>query len=251
MSAGADTSPTLADEAAAGRLLQGIVELTRAVFAAKACSIMSHDPAARELVFEAVAGEGPGTLVGRRIAATTGLAGLVAGLREPIAISDVAADPRFARDVAEQTGFVPTRMSVHPLLYDERSLGVLSVLDQGAGQPVGLADMNVLARIATHAGAVLAIVQAAREADSAAVDGGELAGIERVLASAPAARREAALALLRRAARERLALERLLGRGRLRQRLPDKTGPPGSPSGPWDRPDCGRFTQSSRVRDPG
>ena len=94
-------------------------------------------------------------------------------------------------------------MSVHPLLYGERSLGVLSVLDQGAGQPVGLADMNVLARIATHAGAVLAIVQAAREAESVAADGGQLAGIERVLASAPAARREAALGLL-------AALERLL-----------------------------------------
>lgn len=193
----------LPDENGRRALLQGIVELTRAVFAAKACSIMSHDVGARELVFEAVAGEGAGTLVGRRIPSTTGLAGWSLASEEPIAISDVGSDPRFAREVAEQTGFVPTRMSVHPLLFGERSLGVLSVLDQGAGQPVGLADMNVLARIATHAGAVLAIVQAAREAELVAVDGGELASIERVLASAPAARRGAALALL-------AALERLL-----------------------------------------
>jgi GAF domain-containing protein len=193
----------LADENGRRALLQGIVELTRAVFAAKACSIMSHDAAAHELVFEAVAGEGAGTLVGRRIPATTGLAGWSLASEEPIAISDVGSDPRFAREVAEQTDFVPTRMSVHPLLYGERSLGVLSVLDQGAGQPVGLADMNVLARIATHAGAVLAIVQAVREAESVLADGGELASIERVLASAPAPQREAALALL-------AALERLL-----------------------------------------
>jgi GAF domain-containing protein len=193
----------LADENGRRALLQGIVELTRAVFAAKACSIMSHDAAAHELVFEAVAGEGAGTLVGRRIPATTGLAGWSLASEEPIAISDVGSDPRFAREVAEQTDFVPTRMSVHPLLYGERSLGVLSVLDQGAGQPVGLADMNVLARIATHAGALLAIVQAVREAESVLADGGELASIERVLASAPAPQREAALALL-------AALERLL-----------------------------------------
>jgi D-serine deaminase-like pyridoxal phosphate-dependent protein len=63
--------------------------------------------------------------------------------------------------------------------------------------------MNVLARIATHAGALLAIVQAVREAESVLADGGELASIERVLASAPAPQREAALALL-------AALERLL-----------------------------------------
>ena len=193
----------LADENGRRALLQGIVELTRAVFAAKACSIMSHDAAAHELVFEAVAGEGAGTLVGRRIPATTGLAGWSLASEEPIAISDVGSDPRFAREVAEQTDFVPTRMSVHPLLYGERSLGVLSVLDQCAGQPVGLADMNVLARIATHAGAVLAIVQAVREAESVLADCGEFASIERVLASAPAPQREAALALL-------AALERLL-----------------------------------------
>ncbi len=193
----------LADEAGRRGLLQEIVELTRAVFAAKACSIMSHDPAARELVFEAVAGEGSGTLVGRRIAATTGLAGWSLASEEPIAISDVSADPRFARDVAEHTGFVPTRMSIHPLLYDERSLGVLSVLDQGAGQQVGLADMNVLARIATHAGAVLALVQAARETDAAAGTPGDLDALARALAAAPAPQREAALAIL-------AGLERLL-----------------------------------------
>jgi GAF domain-containing protein len=186
----------LGDETGRRGLLQGIVELTRSVFAAKACSIMSHDPAARELVFEAVAGEGAGTLVGRRIPATTGLAGWSLASEEPIAISDVTSDPRFAREVAEQTGFVPTRMSVHPLLYDERSLGVLSVLDQGAGKQVGIADMNVLARIATHAAAVLALVQAAREAETAAGSTGELAGIERALASAPSEQREAALAVL-------------------------------------------------------
>ena len=97
VSAGANVA-TLADEVAASQaLLQGIVELARAVFAAKACSIMSHDPAARELVFEAVAGEGAGTLVGRRIPATTGLAGWSLASEEPIAISDVGSDPRFAR----------------------------------------------------------------------------------------------------------------------------------------------------------
>ena len=63
--------------------------------------------------------------------------------------------------------------------------------------------MDILARLADHAAGILALVHAARGAESVAVDGGELAGIERVLASAPAARREAALALL-------TALERLL-----------------------------------------
>ena len=63
--------------------------------------------------------------------------------------------------------------------------------------------MNVLSRIATHAGAVLALVQAARETEAAAGTPGELAGIARALAAAPAAQRDAALAVL-------AGLERLL-----------------------------------------
>lgn len=204
--AGSPGAGLLAVEAERRSLLQAIVELTRTVFAAKACSIMSHDPSTRELVFEAVAGEGAPTLVGRRIPATTGLAGWSLASEEPIAVSDVGSDPRFARDFAEETGYVPTRLSVHPLLYDERSLGVLSVLDQGTGRQVGLADMNVLGQIATHAAAVLAVVQRARQVQTAGPGSGALPRIERALASAPPAQRDAALAVL-------AGLEQMLGPG--------------------------------------
>lgn len=186
----------LATEADRRALLQALVDMTRSVFASRACSIMSHDVGARELVFEAVAGEGAGTLVGQRIPANTGVAGWALASEEPLSIADVRQDPRFARDVAESTGFVPTSLSVYPLLHGERSLGVLSVLDQGISEKVGLADMNVLARIANHAATVLALVLAARGAEAAGEGTGALAGVERALAAAPEAQREAALTLL-------------------------------------------------------
>ncbi|HEY2007334.1 MAG TPA: GAF domain-containing protein [Solirubrobacteraceae bacterium] len=166
MSAAGVGSGGLDDEAGRRFLLQSIAELTRAVFGARACSIMRSDPATQELVFEAVVGEGAGTLVGQRISARTGLAGWALASEEPIAVSDVRRDPRFARDVAEDTGYVPTAISVYPLLHGERSIGVLNVLDQGASERVGLADMEVLGRIATHAAAVLALVEDARRADA-------------------------------------------------------------------------------------
>jgi len=113
-------------------MLQSIVALVLAVFGAKACSIMRFDEKSRELVFEAVAGEGEDTLVGRRIPASTGIAGWSLASEEPISIDDVLSHPRFDREVAEQTGYVPTKLTVFPLLYGEESLGVLSVLDAGA-----------------------------------------------------------------------------------------------------------------------
>jgi GAF domain-containing protein len=188
-----NTTGPIATEPGRRQLLQSIVEMTRAMFAARACSIMRHDESTRELVFEAVAGEGAGTLVGQRIPARTGLAGWSLTSEEPIAVADVGRDPRFARDVAKETGYVPKAITVYPLLTEERSLGVLNVLDQQSGQRVGLADMNVLAQIAAHAASVLWLVQAARDAEASQ---GPLVGLEQALGSAPAARRDPALALL-------------------------------------------------------
>jgi GAF domain-containing protein len=196
---GASLGP-LGTEAGQRRLLQSIVELTRSVFGAKACSIMGYDEPADELVFEAVAGEGASTLVGRRIPSRTGLAGWCLASEEPIAIADVTGDPRFARDFAEETGYVPRGLAVYPLLYEERSLGVLNVLDQGAGEQLGLADMAMLGRFASHAAITLAVVEAARRAQALRAEGGvegvSLARIARALDAAEGARREAGVALL-------------------------------------------------------
>ena len=197
MSAGDQPTPgQLSTEAGRRQLLQAISELTRAVFSAKACSLMSHDTTTRELVFEAVAGEGAELLPGRRIPATTGLAGWSLASEEPIAVADVRSDPRWARDVAADTGFTPTSMIVYPLLHGERSLGVLSVLDQSATERMGLADMDVLARIADHAAALLALVQSARRAEASGGEAGPLAGLDSALASASPEQREATLAAL-------------------------------------------------------
>lgn len=186
----------LATEEGRRQLMQSIVEMTKAVFAATACSIMRHDEAARELVFEAVAGEGADALVGQRIPSNTGLAGWSLASEEPIAVADVSRDPRFARDVAESTGYVPTRITVYPLLSGERTLGVLNVLDQGASEHVGLADMDVLARIATHAAAVLTLVETARAEEAAVGEPTAVARVERELRAASGPRRDAAEAVL-------------------------------------------------------
>ena len=47
-------------------LLRSVVEVARAIFRARASSVLLLDEAANELVFEAVVGEGEETLVGQR-----------------------------------------------------------------------------------------------------------------------------------------------------------------------------------------
>jgi GAF domain-containing protein len=151
-------------------LLQSVVEVARAIFRAKASSIFLLDEAADELVFEAVAGEGAGELVGKRFPSSTGIAGWVLVTRQPLVIDDVTADKRFGRDVAESTGYVPKGLMAVPLLHEERSLGVLEVLDRPADTRFTLKEMDLLGAFANQAAIALDLLQRARRA-RAALDG--------------------------------------------------------------------------------
>jgi GAF domain-containing protein len=154
-----------------------------------------------ELVFEAIAGEGADELIGKRFPSSTGIAGWVLVTRQPIVLEDVARDPRFARDVAESTGFVPRGLMAVPLLYDERSLGVLEVLDRPQQARFTLAEMDLLGLFANQAAIALDLLQRARRARSELEDGAaaELAVVARLaerLEELPEPSRGAGLRLL-------------------------------------------------------
>jgi GAF domain-containing protein len=183
-----------------GALLRSIVEAARSLFAAKAASIMLLDEEANELVFEAVAGEGSGEgLVGTRFPASTGIAGWVVTAGQPLALDDVSKDPRFSSETAKSTGYMPKSLIAAPLLREDRSLGVLSVLDRADEGAFGLEQMELLELFADQAAIALDIVQRSRAAQRALEGSGELAVVA-TLASAldglEGPRREAGLRAL-------------------------------------------------------
>jgi GAF domain-containing protein len=145
-------------------LLQSVVEVARGIFAARASSVFLLDEEADELVFEAVAGEGAESLIGQRIPASTGVAGWVLVTRQPLVLEDVGKDPRFARDVAESTGYVPQGLMCVPLLHEERALGVLNVLDRAS--QFTLEEMELLGLFANQAAIALDLLQRARRAQA-------------------------------------------------------------------------------------
>ena len=146
-------------------LLSAIVEVARSIFGAKASSILLLDEETKELVFEAVVGEGEDTLLGTRFPAGTGIAGWVLATRTPLVIEDVRNDPRFASDVAEGTGYVPKGLMAAPLLHEEGALGVLSVLDRPEQTLFSLQEMELLGLFANQAAiAVDLLVRRARRA---------------------------------------------------------------------------------------
>ncbi len=159
-------------------LLRSVVEVARSIFAAKASSILLLDEDASELVFEAVVGEGEESLLGQRFPAGTGVAGWVLATRTPLVIEDVARDPRFAKDVAEGTGYVPQGLMAVPLLHDERALGVLEVLDRQSH--FTLQEMELLGLFASQAAIALDLLQGARKAQAALAGEGDLAVVARL-----------------------------------------------------------------------
>jgi GAF domain-containing protein len=181
------------------QLLRSIVVVARSIFAAKASSIFLLDEETDELVFAAVAGEEEQGLVGRRMPSSQGIAGWVLSSRTPLVLADVAGDPRFSHDVAEQTGYLPTGMMAVPLLYDEEALGVLQVLDRPAQERFSLAEMELLGLFANQAAIALSLLRSARRARAALAGSGDAAAVA-ALAAAVArldeTRRPAGIALL-------------------------------------------------------
>src|SRR5919201_4866163 len=143
-------------------LLQSIVEVARSIFGAKASSLMLLDEETDELVFEAVAGEGAETLIGTRFPSSTGIGGWVLVTRQPLVIEDLRQDPRFSREAAERTGYVPEGMMCVPLLHEDRALGVLYVLDRPQNAAFSLQEMDLLGLFGNQAAIELQLLLKAR-----------------------------------------------------------------------------------------
>ncbi|MGH3078425.1 MAG: GAF domain-containing protein [Gaiellaceae bacterium] len=181
-------------------LLGAIVEVARAIFGAKASSILLLDEDSEELVFEAVVGEGEESLLGMRFPADHGIAGWVLATRTPLVIEDVRQDPRFASDVAEGTGYVPSGLMAAPLLHEDAVVGVLEVLDRPEQSHFSLQEMDLLGLFANQAAIAVDLLVRARRAERILEGESDLAVVARLATSVNAledAEREAGLRLLR------------------------------------------------------
>ena len=135
-------------------ILRSVLETAVALFDANAASLALHDPQTDRLVFRVVAGAAGGGALGLEIRADEGIAGYVFRTGQPLAVADVAADPRFGRTAAEASGYLPRSILAVPLVDDAGSIGVLEAIDKKDGTTFGLRDLDlagVLARQATIA----------------------------------------------------------------------------------------------------
>ncbi|HEX8026510.1 MAG TPA: GAF domain-containing protein, partial [Candidatus Limnocylindrales bacterium] len=116
-------------------ILRSVVDAAAVLIRAEAASIALYDPATNRLVFRVAAGEHGQGVVGLSIELGEGVAGYVFASGEPLAIGETTVDPRFQREAAERTGYVPRSLLAVPLADDAGTIGVLEVLDRRDGSP--------------------------------------------------------------------------------------------------------------------
>jgi hypothetical protein len=122
------------------RLLRSIVEATVELFDAEAASIALLEDGDR-LRFRVAAGPQCQGVVDVTVAVGEGIAGYVQQTGQPLAMSDVTSDPRFGREAAARTGYIPRSILAVPLELGDQVIGVLEVLDKRGGTGFDLDDL--------------------------------------------------------------------------------------------------------------
>jgi len=137
-----------------GAVLEAICEAAQVAFGARACSIAVFDPDAGELVFEAATGGASASVVGMRLPVKRGIAGYVVASGQAIAVHDVERDPRFDREAAEATGYIPKSILAVPIETADGVSGVIEVLDW-SDERVGEEGLELAGVFARQAGLAL------------------------------------------------------------------------------------------------
>jgi hypothetical protein len=140
--------------------LTAVCATARLAFGAAAVSVASL--AGSVLTYRAASGEGADIIVGTELPVSRGIAGYVAVTGQAMVIDHPIDDPRFARAVAQRTGYVPESLLVVPIdAPDGGVAGVLSVLDRSIATAEAL---TLASAFAVNAGSRLAAVDAASSA---------------------------------------------------------------------------------------
>jgi len=132
-------------------LLDWIVETVREVTGAQAASIASFDPNREVLAFVAASGAAGDQVVGMEMEAGKGIAGWALSSGQSISISDAPSDPRFARDIAEATGYTPSTVFAIPLETDAGVMGVMEILDAPEGRVDARDESRLVSTLARQA----------------------------------------------------------------------------------------------------
>lgn len=94
-------------------------------------------------------------LKGLRLKRKEGLAGQVADSMDPVLISDVSKDPRWAKRFDDATGFVTRSLLCVPMINKDKSIGCLQLINKQGGQLFSERDLHLSMSLAGQSAVVI------------------------------------------------------------------------------------------------
>ena len=135
---------TFSSELRLSRLLALILSSAVDVMHASAGSLLLHDAATKELVFQVVQGGSGKALRNKRIKSDEGIAGWVFSRQRSVIVHDAALDPRFLNRIDRNFKFHTTAMVAAPLIYKNRCIGVIEIINKKSGEKFTNDDQDIL-----------------------------------------------------------------------------------------------------------
>jgi signal transduction histidine kinase len=128
-------------------LLERIMEESKRVADAEACSLLLYDKTSEELYFHVALGEqGDQSALKTqiRLKLGQGIAGTAASTRKSINVEEASNDPRFFRDADAASQFHTRSLLAVPLVEHDELIGVVEVLNKRGGGSFSETDLHVL-----------------------------------------------------------------------------------------------------------
>ncbi len=131
-----------------------ILKLAGKVVASEAASVILSDvnSALADLYFAAANGPVSEEIKQIRIPRGKGIVGMSVQLGVPVAVSDVASNSNFYRTADEKTGFQTKSLLCVPLIYGERTLGALELINKKGNNYWAQEELNVLSFLSQKLG---------------------------------------------------------------------------------------------------
>ena len=139
-------------------LLESIMEESKEVASAEACSLLLYDESRGDLYFQVALGESgdQGKLKNFiRLSLGEGIAGSAAQNRESINVAEVSGDPRFYETADKVSHFESRSILAVPLLDKDNLVGVLEVLNKRGGGSFSDFDQQILEMFSSIVATVL------------------------------------------------------------------------------------------------
>ena len=132
-------------------LLEIIMQEASRTVNAEASSIALYDNRQKNLRFTVSLGKKGAQVKETRLKLGQGIIGYAAQYRKPLNISDVTKDKRFYSDIDEKTKFKSKSILAVPIIYKQRLIGALEVINKKGVRKFSAADIELLEIVAGDA----------------------------------------------------------------------------------------------------